>query len=338
KISWVRIAADPASCDEAKLTAVVRAIQEFEVASTQLLREQPGVRHDVFAGVRVNGDPRLPDLYLDPPTDRFSIDRPDLHIAPDGVFASEVDEMPGGFPELVHVDRAYGVNQDRWKRCFDWLFSKGPLLFLVSSEWSKCYIPETSWLVEYLRSLGYPVYLRMTDDLEDVEVDSDGVRLDHDNVDIGTIWRQFPIFETTGKLVDLVAAARMGHVRMVPEFGHWGNKVWFSLFRKHGAFFRRALGADVFATLNAVLPDSHLIRSANDFPFSVAQGDGVALVSCLQDLRTLPMQVRDRLVLKACGASNVTARSKGVRMGNGIDPREWQRDIDECLARGTPFI
>jgi hypothetical protein len=240
--------------------------------------------------------------------------------------------MPGGFPELVHIDRAYGVNQERWARCFEWLFREGPLLFLVSHEWSRCYVTETDWLVEHLRSRGYPALLRMTDQLADVEVTAGGVTCAGERV--GPIWRQFPVFETQGKLVDIVAAARVGSVRLVPEFGHWGNKVWFSLFRKYAAFFRMALDSATFALLEETLPASHLVRDASSFP---GHADGVNVES-MDALRALPEDVRDRLVLKVCGANTLAARSYGVLMGKGLSLETWQRWVDERLALAQPFI
>ncbi|MDO8599668.1 MAG: hypothetical protein Q7S02_06195 [bacterium] len=332
RISWARVVPEPVECDEPYLTKVVTALQTFEVACTQLLRERPEVRDDVFAGVTFADDPRIRDLYCDPPTERFSVDRPDLHWTGNGVFASEVDEMPGGFPELVHIDQAYDVNQDRWRRCFDWLLREGPLLFLVSHEWSKCYVTETTWLVAYLQGLGYPVMLRTTDQLQDVEVSIGGVTVA--GTRIGTIWRQFPIFETQGKLVDIVAAARAGVVRLVPEFAHWGNKVWFSLFRKHTSFFHRVLPSETYAMLDAVLPDSYLVRSAASFP---GRADGVAFHN-LEALRGLTEDVRDRVVLKVCGANVLAARSYGVLMGKGLSDDTWRRWIDERLTLQQPFI
>jgi len=337
RISWARVVAEPVACDERRLAAVVVALQAFEASCGRMLRERPDVREDVFAGVTFADDPRLPDLYCDPPTERFSIDRPDLHWTGNGgtkggVFASEVDEMPGGFPELVHIDLAYGVNQDRWRRCFDWLFRDGPVLFLVSHEWSKCYVTETAWLVEHLRGCGYPVLLRTTDRIADVVTGPDGVTCAGERV--GTIWRQFPVFETAGALVDIVAAARNGKVRLVPEFASWGNKVWFSLFRKHAAFFRKALDPATVAILEEVLPASHLVCSASSFP---GRADGVAIGS-MTELLNLAEETRDRLVLKVCGANTLAARSYGVLMGKGLSRDTWQRWINERLSLAQPFI
>ncbi|MBI2482914.1 hypothetical protein HYV74_01905 [Candidatus Uhrbacteria bacterium] len=334
RISWIRVVPEPVTCDERVLDRAVRALQDFEVACGSLLRAHSEVAEDVLAGVTIHGDPRVRELYLHPPAARFSVDRPDLHWTGTGVFASEVDEMPGGFPDLMHLDRAYDVNQDRWARCFDWLAAKGTILFLVSDQWSKCYIMETAWLVEQLNVLGCRALLRTTSALHDVAVTADGVMCGAEA--IGTIWRQFPIFETTGKLVDLVAAARRGLVRMVPEFAHWGNKTWFAMFRKHHARFRNLLMPASFDLLDEILPDSHLVRAGDPdaFPCLV---NGLVMRS-LAALRELPEQDRDQLVLKVCGANTLAARSYGVLMGQGLSLHTWQQWIDQRIEQQQPFL
>ncbi|MBI4433388.1 hypothetical protein HY632_01305 [Candidatus Uhrbacteria bacterium] len=334
RISWIRVVPEPVSCETRALEEVIAALQDFEVACGAVLRQRPDIAADVLAGVTMHGDPRVHALYLDPPTERFSVDRPDLHWTGTGVFASEVDEMPGGFPDLVHLDRAYGVNQDRWARCFAWLAQKGPILFVVSDQWSKCYITETAWLVEQLNALGHRALLRTTSTLDDVAVTADGVMCGDEVV--GTIWRQFPIFETTGRLVDLVVAARQGLVRMVPEFGHWGNKAWFAIFRKHRPLFQRMLMPATFRILDEVLPDSHLIRvdDPDAFPCRV---DGM-IIRSRAELWKLPVEQRDQLVLKVCGANDLAARSYGVLMGQGLALRTWQAWIDERIERRQPFL
>ena len=332
RISWMRVPATPIRCDEDRLAAIVGALRDFEVASSALLREEPSVRADIAAGVAFCDDARLPGLYFAPPTQCFSVDRPDLHWTGTGLFASEVDEMPGGFPELVHLDRAYGLNEDRWMQCFDWLAEKGPMLFVVSSVWSKPYIVETRWLVEYLNALGYEAQLRTTDALDDVTVDATGVTCG--DVRIGTIWRQFPIFETTGKLVDLVAAAQVGVVRLVPEFAHWGNKAWFSVFRRREAFFRSHLPTTTFDLLCEIMPDSHTVQDESSFPCVVA---GI-MIPTLHALHELSEDQRDRLVLKVCGANDLAARSYGVLMGTGLSRARWQEWIVERVRLRQPFV
>ncbi len=337
RISWFRIAPEPIVCDVRRLTAITDAMRAFEQAGAKLLRENDAVHREIFAGVHL-ADPRLTEHYLFPGAESFSIARPDLHYTGEGLFASENDEMPGGFPEVMHIDLAYGVNQDRWNRAFAWLFERGPAIFLVSHEWSKVYVEETRWLAEYLRARGYPAHVATTDQMGDLAIGDDAVTWKGERV--GTVWRQFPIFETAGKLVDLVIAARDGAVRLVPEFAHFGNKVWFSLFTRHRDWFRTALVPEVFTLLKQVLPDSHLVdtadaeRLAGSFPCHVAG----ATIGSMERLRTLPADVRDRIVLKVVGANTLSARSYGVLMGHGLTDATWREWIDERIMHRQPFI
>lgn len=332
RISWYRVAPRPILCDETRLSRVVMAIREFERACAELLRRRPEVKEIVLAGVELADDVRLSELYLNPPTDCFSIDRPDLHYTGSGLFASEVDEMPGGFPDLAHMDTVYELNQDRWTRCFNWLTERGPLLFVVSHEWSKGYIEVTRWFVKYLVARGYPVHLVTTDALAELEVNAEGAYFQ--GARVGTVWRQFPIFETRGKLIELVAATKAGIVRMVPEFGHFGNKVWFSLFRRHRGFFCETVPGDLFAILEEVLPDSVLIRGPQDFPATIA-GTHVATFA---DFYALTETAREKIVVKVCGANADAARSYGVRFGDELPNDEWREWINQRVRNRQPFI
>ncbi|MDE2079589.1 MAG: hypothetical protein KGI73_04365 [Patescibacteria group bacterium] len=335
RISWVRVPPEPIACDPGILGKVLRAFERFEEICAVLLREKPEVQEILLLGVDLPLGAEFQKLYLAPQVPKFSVRRPDLHWTGTGVFASENDEMPGGFAEIAHVDQSYGANQDRWRKCFDWLTAKGPLLFLVSHEWSKCYVQELAWLAEHMRGKGYPVFLTTTDRMSDLEI-GDEVRWQ--GARLGTVWRQFPIFETEGKTAELVKGAASGAVRMVPEFAHFGNKTWFSLFRRYAGFFRDKLSDEgdrgTFDLLEQIIPDSHLVNGGGSFPCVAAE----RRIETLCDLRGLPADVRDRLVLKVTGANTLAARSYGVLMGRGLTQATWRGWIDERMRLAQPFI
>ncbi len=336
-ISWFRVVPEPVGCDTELLGKILRALSRFEQVSDALVRENQGVQQILLSGVELPEGSPLAHAYLFPRVKEFSVRRPDLHYTGQTTlpFASENDEMPGGMPELVHIDNTYGVNDARWKKAFDWLCEDGTLLFLVSHEWSKCYIPETKWLVEHLQKLGYPVGLLTTDRLEELEFRDD--KFFFHGRQVGTIWRQFPIFETKGRLAEIVLAAYEDKVRMIPEFAHFGNKSWFSVFRSHEAFYRGVLDTEEFDLLNAMLPHSHIIGGAGSeaFPFTLQDGTAVRNIA---DLESLSQEVRDYQVLKICGANNLAARSYGVLMGKGISGDEWRAWIEERVRAGQPFL
>ena len=331
KLSCIRVAPDPIVCQRSSVERIVNALRLFEQASNMLVYKNPEICGLLSCGVDMDSDALLRDIYFHPSRDCFTVDRSDLHYTGAGLFASEIDEMPGGFAEVVHFDVAYGMNQDRWKWCFDRLAQQGPVLFLVSSNWSKVYIPEMRWLADHMRRLGYDADIATDEDLRDLNING---YVEYRGRKIGTIWRQFPIFETKGKFADAVRAASRGLVNMVPEFGHYGNKTWFSIFRSHNSHYRSCLPADAYAVLDEILPDSHLVISAANFPFTIA---GYAVES-LDHLYGLPAAARDDLVLKVCGANTLTARSYGVFMGHGLSLAQWREWINERFALQQPFI
>ena len=331
KISWVRVAGQPIGCDLSRLTQILMSLQEFEEISQLLVEVNPDISRLLLSGVELSSDSTLGRLYLYPPQRSFSVDRADLHYTGRGLFASEIDEMPGGFGELAHLDYSYGVNQERWRECFRFLTAEGPLLFLVSDRWSECYIEEMQWLAGHMRSQGYDARTATAAELDELTI-GDTVQFRAEPV--ATIWRQFPIFETSGKLAELVAAAHDGAVRMIPEFAHFGNKVWFSLFRQFEDFFRNHLSAYAYGILSELLPDSHLVMNGTEFPCVVADSE----IGSIAHLRRLDRAIRDQIVLKVCGANHLTARSYGVLMGHGLKQNQWQNWIDKRLEQRQPFI
>lgn len=350
RISWNRIVQHPIACDITRWQSVDDAFASFEWACKLLLcgvhqRGWPGceteevadpaivqsVREMILSGVHF-ADPQMQFHYLYPVADCFSVRRPDVHYQDDGCFASENDEMPGGVAELFFVDGIYGTNQKRWQRSLDWLFGAGPVLFVVSVNWSKVYLTEFAWLVARLQELGRSAYLAVSDNLDDLQITSSAVHWK--GMRIGTVWRQFPIFETEGALSELVLAAARSVVRMVPEFAHFGNKSWFSIFRQHRDWFGRYLNPRRMALLDQLLPDSHLVRGQQDFPLIV----GGQKVGSLDQLCALPVELRNTLVLKVSGANEHAARSRGVFMDKDISEEDWRAWINDKIRSGTPFL
>lgn len=334
QISWYRVTPDPLDCDEVpRLRAIMSAFTGFERACQALLNGQVKVQGEVLAGVRI--DPSLVECYLHPRVDHFSVRRPDLHIAHNSVFASESDEMPGGMPELWHMDRCYGVNQPAWHAALTNLLDWGPLVFLVSDDWSQCYHAETLWLCDQLRAEGHDVTFLTTSpkDLARLTICDTAVLLD--DREVGTIWRQFPIWEAVGVVAQLVLAAHRGAVRMVPEFAHFGNKAWFAIYHQYRGYFSGMLTDDALRILDEVLPQSYLVRpGAASFPIGV----NGSTIHDLAALLELPEATRDGLVLKLVGANPLTARSYGVLMGHGIPQTQWEQWIRERYQESEPFI
>ncbi len=339
RISWIRVAPEPIVCETAYMQQVTNTLQQFEKATQAILDNnqlspatQSAIKHRLLQGVDLH-DQALINLYLHPNVPSFNVDRADLHYTGTGLFASEIDEMPGGFGELAHIDHAYDVNQDRWHACYKKITEDGLLLFVVSSEWSSVYVTEISWLVQHMRSLGYNARMITGELLEYLVSYSDNAVL-YQKERVGTIWRLFPIFETTGEYAKLVHAAHEGKVRMIPEFAHFGNKAWFALFREFNELFRPYFDKETFDLLLEILPDSHFITDAGSFPFWISSYE----IKSLKELRTLAPADRNELVLKICGANKLASRSYGVLMGHGLSESTWQKWIDDRIRNKEPFV
>ena len=329
KISWFRVPPRPFTCKVGELTKLIDLTEQFEAACCSLA---DSVQDMLLTGVELLDD-RLRDAYLNPPQAHLSARRLDLHVADDGVFASENDEMPGGFADACFLDWRYGVNQERWDECFDWLTESGKLVLLVSHERCVCYLPEMQWFVEYLRQRDFDVDLVTTDAMDELQVSDSEVTLGGSKV--GSIWRLFPTYETSGKLVDIVLAAQRGLVRLVPEFGHYCAKAWYAVFRTHRQHYVEQLGEDAVCDLEVLLPDTRLVRwDESDFPCRVA---GVTIDSFHQ-LRHLDQEQRNQLVLKVCGDNPDASRMYGVLMGRDVPQENWFEFLDEQRQSQQPFI
>lgn len=340
RVSWLRIPGDLARFPRRIMDETLTAVSDFERTCATLLANSPETADDLLAGVDLPSasldvlrEAYLRPMYGDEPVLEWSVRRPDMHLCDGALVASENDEMPGGFTDLVHIDDAYGINEGEWKWCFDWLCAKGPLLFVVSTTWSEGYLAGMRWLAERMRRMGYDADVATDKDAAEVFIGANGVSFKGRHV--GTIWRQFPVFETVGVFADLVRASQEGRVRMVPEFAHFGNKTWFSLFWQKRDFFAARLSGRSNEILNDLVPISRLIRFTRaDFPIQI----GDLRIRSMDDLINLDAGGRSGLVLKVTGANTLAARSYGVFMGHARRTDDWKAWIvDRCRLR-QPFI
>ncbi len=340
--SWIRVPDRTATVNREMMERCLDAMRGFEICCSELLEQHRDVGDRLMLGVTMDpAHPELRDCYLHPKVrdervTHWSVRRPDMHVCGERFVASENDEMPGGFTDCFHIDRSYAINMDGWRATFNWLCSQGPLLFVVSSEWSKGYITSMRWMAEQMQAMGYPAYLIHGGELNRLHINNHNVTLELDNqtIVVGTIWRQFPIFETKGKFAELVVASQDGRVRMVPEFAHFGNKSWFALFHERNHFFREHLTAGQFETLTMLIPSSHLVVPNTQINITIA---GTQLTS-YHDLINAPDALRDRLVLKITGANDLAARSYGVFMGHAQKREAWIEWLSDRARKHEPFI
>lgn len=351
RLSYGYVSPTALVADTAKLRALtVDAFDEFErVCSTTLLADLPAwhdVKHVISRGVEAT-DGTLRD-YLSAGTP-FSVRRLDIVVSDEGPTVSENDEMPGGLVDAYWLDRSYGVNQERWKRALEYLTANGPLVFVVSDDWGRPYIPEVRWFVAHLREQGYAAHVLTTSEAEQLDVGARGVYMETGRV--GTIYRLFPIFEAKGVLADIVRAASDGLVRLVPELASWGNKSWFAVFWQELDYFRSNLSSEVFELLCQTIPSSTVASARSwfpdytfledDFPQAVVVDGEKLEVESYDHLLALPKRRRGKLVLKAAGAHRKAARSYGVVIGRShknSSRMQWEKAIDGLFALGAPVV
>lgn len=312
------------------------AFSEFEEACNDLV-DLAEIREIIASGVHAPSD-RMLEAYL---SDQgpLAVRRLDMVVGP--MTVTENDEMPGGLPDAYHQDWAYGINRPAWMTTFEALFQHGPVVFLVSTEWSKVYIKETEWFAGHLRELGYQAYFLTTDDAKRLKISSDGVTLDGESV--GTIWRQFPIFEAEGHVAELVLASQRGLVKMAPQYTHLGNKAWFGVFWSHQEHFKARLTPESFALLRAHIPYTQVVvHPQKQFSFKLEVNNNgqqvVIQADSIEELKELAPRLRKHLVIKVGGANRDSARMYGVLLGDGISTKDWRSRIDNIVATGAPII
>jgi hypothetical protein len=307
------------------------AFDEFEYVAVRLISEEPKVVSQLLAGVDV--DPAVQSYYVGARSP-FSVRRLDVLQVPGGMQVTENDEQPGGLGLSYLYDLLYGVNLDRWQYIWQELTKRGKLVFVVSDNWSQAYHTEIKWLVTRLCQEGYDATFLSTGEMGRMSIHRDRVTVDSQPV--GTVFRLFPIFETTGGLADLVCAADRGAVRLVPEFASWGNKTWFALFHEHSDFFRAGMTATSYELLSRMVPQTVLVQDGQfSAPFIV---DGHC-INELDELGNSTKSVRRQLVVKVTGANDRAARSYGVGIGTSFQSGAAFRDfLGQLLRNRTPFL
>lgn len=307
------------------------AFDDFERASAELIAQKPEVIPQLLAGVDVDPSVRDAYIYASAP---FSARRLDVLQTPEGMLVTENDEQPGGLGLAYLYDLIYGVNEERWYEVWKHLTAEGKLLFVVSDDWSASYHVEIRWLAERLRNEGHDVEFLSTASLERLAVQDQQVLIDGEIV--GTVFRLFPIFETKGKLADIVRAADRGVVRLVPEFSSWGNKTWFALFGEHKDFFRQQMNEESFTLLESVLPQTVLVQNGTfSAPFTV----GDIVIDNIEQLGSVTKTTRRKLLVKVTGANRQAARSYGVRIGSAFSSgAEFQRHLAMLQDEEVPFL
>ncbi|HLG23211.1 MAG TPA: hypothetical protein VI382_10370 [Candidatus Manganitrophaceae bacterium] len=297
--------------------------------------------------------------------------RPDLIPTEEGMIATELDSVPGGFGLTAALSEVYAAqgarpigSQDRtqggtlhvlhaaggmaagFERMIRSL-APGPdvTLAIVVSEESKYYRPEMEWLGRTLGRRGLRTYVLPPQEVlfteEGLWVEAEGKK---EKIDI--LYRFFELFDLKNipksELI-LYAAKKKRVVLTPPPKAQLEEKSAFALFH-HPAlkpFWLRQLGGEIYAILENLFPKSWIIDPRPIPPHGVIP-DLMMGDRPVTDFRRLgeATQKERRWVIKPSGFSELAWGSRGVAVGHDLPEEAWRAVIDRALESfpTTPYI
>ena len=203
--------------------------------------------------------------------------RPDLILTDGGFVASELDSVPGGMGfvgAMAHTYCELGLDtvgdDDGMPRAFAAMLAataqkERPFTAIVVSEESADYRGELTWLAERIRALGLgDAYVCAPQDIVFTE---EALFLRHDDGRedrIDVLYRNFELFDlfNVPKQELMLYAARHNRVKMTPPpKAQLEEKSAFALLHHPllEALWRKELGDDVFARLQAIFPQTWVL-------------------------------------------------------------------------------
>ena len=365
RVAW-RVAPQPfalAPATLAKIEALGSDLVAFyRVLSALYTRSARGTIPAFFADYLDRGKPE--SVVKLARQNRFRSDipqviRPDLILTDDGFIASELDSVPGGMGFVGAMAQAYcelGFDtigeSDGMAASFGAMLAataqnERPTVAIVVSEESADYRGELGWLAERMRTTGVAnAYVCAPADIVFTE---DALFLRHedgreDRVDV--LYRNFELFDLLNvpKAELMLYAARHNRVKLTPPpKAQLEEKLSFALLH-HAALeplWRKELGADVFARLRSLFPQTWVLDPRPLPPQSAIVGlsaNGLPVNDWLQ-LETLGKGERD-YVVKPSGFSPDAWGSRGVHIANDLTREDWRAAIVDGLAAfdRTPHI
>lgn len=273
--------------------------------------------------------------------------RPDLIWTADGLKATEIDAVPGGFGILaalqeVYADLGFAVIGgsrgilDAWYRAMAVLAGvpEGASVHvgIVVSDEADDYRPEMAYLARRLQAEGRPVECLHP---REVRFEEEGLRTEQGYLQV--LYRFFELFDLRNiPKVDLfLYAMRKGRVRMTPPVkAYLEEKIWFAFL--HDPFleeyWRERLGED-WELLRRVIPRSWVVDPRPVPPHALIPGLRVGNRP-VRDWRQLEGATKSQreFVLKPSGYSPKAWGSRGVRVGPDLPQAAWQEAVREALA------
>jgi hypothetical protein len=254
--------------------------------------------------------------------------RPDVILADDRFFITELDSVPGGIGLTGWLGKIYGELGDQivggesgMREGFEAAFEK-PVAVVVSEE-ASTYRPEMQWLGE---QAGFGVV--RPEELSRLE-------------NVATVYRFFELFDLPNipNATALLQAAARGEVTLTPPIKpQLEEKMLFAFLwmsQLHG-FWREQLGDKTLATLQAVFPYTWIVDPTPLPPHAEIPGLGIHDWPQMGGFS----QKQRELVLKISGFSEHAWGSRGVYVGHDLSAHDWadaiQRALDSFATH--PFI
>ena len=275
--------------------------------------------------------------------------RPDLLWTEDGLKATELDTVPGGFGTVAVLQEAYAQAGYRpWGGAFGVVDSLGralsalgpegePRTAIVVSDESADYRPEMEALADLAAARGVVIEVLSPRDLgfsEEGLTDPAGRRID-------VLYRFFELFDwrNVPKAEIIFYLAKKRRVVLTPPVkAYLEEKLALALLRlpQLGHFWRERLGEAVQSRLERLFPESWVVDGRALPPFAEISGlrlDGEPVQSFAR-FAALTQRQRQDWLLKPSGFSPLAWGGHGVRLGADLSREAWQEAWQDAEAAG----
>lgn len=286
--------------------------------------------------------------------------RPDLILTDDGMIASELDAVPGGFGLTAALHEAYGPlleNGDILVGCQEGMVEgfermirslspkKDPLLVIVISDESKDYRSEMIWMANNLKRRGLSAFVA---EPKEIFFSEEGLSLDinGEKHKIDILYRFFELFDLKNipKSELIFYAAKKKRVVMTPPpKAQLEEKSLFALFHhpvlKH--YWHRHLGEQTTTDLERLFPLSWIVDPRELPPHAIIPDLTIAAqpIASFRDLGEVKQKDR-QFVIKPSGFSELAWGSRGVSVGHDLSKEAWSLAIDQACDhfQENPYI
>lgn len=282
--------------------------------------------------------------------------RPDLILAEDRMWVTELDSVPGGAGETAALASRYAAagmdvigGADGVPRAFaravsDVAGNDQWTMAIVVSEESEDYRPEMSYLASRLRSNGFSAWCVHP---QDVLFDEEGLWLDNGEVRarIDVLWRFYELFDLKNipKSELFMYAGKKRRVAISPPYKPYlEEKLALGLIRHEAlrSFFEEEMG-EHYQLLRTAVPETWVLDPRPvpphaSIPNLTFRGRPVRDFLELSEAT----QKERRMVVKPSGFSPYAWGSRGVVAGHDVAQEDWARALQLALEEypRTPHI